>query len=95
MDERPLDDGLPMKGFCNPQPREKRMRSELVHAALHHEPNRYALCHLLAKGMRALHRPNTRLQNTMNEALQLLTQEQPQTKSRIVEMPSAQRRRAA
>jgi hypothetical protein len=71
------------------------MRSELVHTALNREPNCYALCHLIAKATRALHRPNTRLQDTMNEALQLLAQEQPQTKSRIVEIPSAESLRAA
>jgi hypothetical protein len=71
------------------------MRSELVHNALNREPNRYALCHLIAKATRALHRPNTRVQNTMNEALQLLSQEEPSTKSRIVEIPSSEELRAA
>jgi hypothetical protein len=71
------------------------MRSELVHTALDREPNRYALCHLIAKATRALHRPNTRLQNTTNEALQLLSQEEPRTKSRIVEIPSSEGLRAA
>jgi hypothetical protein len=71
------------------------MRSELVHTALNREPNRYALCHLIAKATRALHRSNTRLQNTTNEVLQLLSQEEPGTKSRIVEIPSSERLRAA
>jgi hypothetical protein len=71
------------------------MRSELVHTALNREPNRCALCHLIAKATRALHRPNTRVQNTMNEALQLLSQEEPSTKSRIVEIPSSEELRAA
>jgi hypothetical protein len=71
------------------------MRSELVHTALNREPNRYALCHLIAKATRALHWPNTRLQNTTNEALQFLSQEEPRTKSRIVEIPSSEGFRAA
>jgi hypothetical protein len=71
------------------------MRSELVHTVVNREPNRYALCHLIAKATRALHRPNTRLQNTTNEALQLLSQEEPRTKSRIVERPSSEGLRAA
>ena len=71
------------------------MRSELVHTALNREPNRYALCHLIARAVRALHRPNTRLQNTTNKALQLLSQEEPSTKSRIVEIPSSEELRAA
>ena len=71
------------------------MRSELVQAVLNRESNCYALCHLLAKATRSLHRPNTRVQDTMNGALQLLAQEQPQTKSRIIEMPPAESLRAA
>ena len=84
-----------MKRPIKSSAQEKAMRSELVHTALNREPNCYALCHLIAKATRALHRPNTRLQNTMNEALQLLAREQPQTKSRIVEIPSAESLRAA
>jgi len=95
MDERQAGNGLPMNKPMKSSSQEKTMRSELVHTALNREPNCYALCHLIAKATRALHRPNTRLQDTMNEALQFLAQEQPQTKSRIVEIRSAESLRAA
>jgi hypothetical protein len=36
--------------------------------ALAHESNRYLLTRLIAKATRKLHRPNTRVQDTMNDA---------------------------
>jgi len=48
------------------------MRSELIFQAIIHESNRYMLCRVTAKGTRALHKPNTRLQETTNEALRHL-----------------------
>jgi hypothetical protein len=47
------------------------MRSELVFKALAYESNRYQFCRLIAKGTRKLHRPNTRLQDTTNDVLEL------------------------
>jgi len=49
------------------------MRSELVFKALSYEPNRYQLVRIVAKGTRRLHRPNTRLQETMNTVLEHFT----------------------
>ena len=49
------------------------MRSELVFKALSHQPNRYELFRLVAKGTRRLHRPNTRVQDTTNEMLERFT----------------------
>jgi hypothetical protein len=46
------------------------MRSELVFKALTHESNRYQLVRLVAKGTRKLHRPNSRIQETMNAVLE-------------------------
>jgi hypothetical protein len=46
------------------------MRSELVFKALAHESNRYLLVRLVAKGTRKLHRPNTRVEETMNAVLE-------------------------
>jgi len=46
------------------------MRSELVFKALAHESNRYKLVRLVAKGTRKLHRPNTRVEETMNAVLE-------------------------
>ncbi|HEX9119122.1 MAG TPA: DNA-directed RNA polymerase subunit omega [Terriglobales bacterium] len=42
-------------------------RSDLVFEALHTFRNRYMLCQLASKATRRFHRPNTRIQETMNE----------------------------
>ena len=47
----------------------KTMRSDLVFDALHTMRNRYMLCQLASKATRRFHRPNTRIQETMNEVL--------------------------
>jgi hypothetical protein len=44
-------------------------RSDLVFEALHTLRNRYMLCQLASKATRRFHRPNTRIQETMNEVL--------------------------
>jgi hypothetical protein len=44
-------------------------RSDLVFDALHTLRNRYMLCQLASKATRRFHRPNTRIQETMNEVL--------------------------
>jgi hypothetical protein len=44
------------------------MRSDLVFDAVAHVPSRYALTLLAAKATRKLHRPNTRIQDTANDA---------------------------
>ena len=46
------------------------MRAELTLMALAHESNRYLLTRLMAKATRKLHRPKTRLQDTMNDAFE-------------------------
>jgi hypothetical protein len=56
------------------------MRADLVLMALAQESNRYSLTRLIAKATRKLHRPNTRLQDTMNDAFERVAaqhQEQP------------------
>lgn len=45
------------------------MRSELVSSAMAHVVNRFLLDKLAAKAARKLHRPNTRIQDTMNDVL--------------------------
>ncbi len=45
------------------------VRSDLVFEALHTLRNRYMLCQLASKATRRFHRPNTRIQETMNEVL--------------------------
>ena len=46
---------------------EDTMRSELVFGAITNVPNRYLLTKLASKAMRKLHRPNTRVQETVND----------------------------
>ncbi len=46
------------------------MRSTLIHAALRPVSNRYTLCQLASQATRRFHRPNTRIQDTMNEVLE-------------------------
>ncbi len=52
------------------------MRSRKVFGALHSMKNRYILCQLASKATRKFHRPNTRIQETMNEVLELIASEQ-------------------
>jgi hypothetical protein len=46
------------------------MRSELIHDALDTVTNRYLLCQLVSKATRKFHKPNTRIQETMNDVLE-------------------------
>ena len=43
------------------------MRSQLVFDALAHVPNRFRLVRVASKAARELHRPGTRIQDTMND----------------------------
>lgn len=45
------------------------MRSELVFGAMAHISNRYLLSRFAAKAIRQFHRPNTRIEDTMNDVL--------------------------
>ena len=45
------------------------MRSKLVFEAVTTLRNRYMLCQLASKATRRFHKPNTRIQETMNEVL--------------------------
>lgn len=49
------------------------MRSELVFATKFHMHGRYPLCRLVAHAARRMHRPNDRIQDTLNEVLMLLS----------------------
>jgi hypothetical protein len=71
------------------------MRSELVFNALVHESNRYKLVRLVAKGTRKLHRPNTRIQETMNEVLEHFSATFPVGEDGMYEQGSEQEMLAA
>lgn len=45
------------------------MRSDLIYDALGTVQNRYLLCQVASKATRKFHRPNTRVQDTMNDVL--------------------------
>lgn len=50
------------------------MRSDLVYPAVRNLPNRYLLCQVASKATRKFHRPNTRVQDTMNQILEKFAQ---------------------
>jgi hypothetical protein len=45
------------------------MRSDLIFGALRPVRNRYTLCQLAAQATRKFHKPNSRIQETMNDVL--------------------------
>jgi hypothetical protein len=71
------------------------MRADLTLMALAHESNRYLLTRLIAKATRKLHRPNTRLQDTMNDALKRFGSSKPRAAHRTAEAANSAVGRAA
>jgi len=65
------------------------MRADLTLMALAHESNRYLLTRMIAKATRKLHRPNTRLQDTMNDAFQRFSCSKPREGRRAAEAASS------
>jgi len=53
------------------------MRSELIFGAMTYVSNRFLLTRLAAKATRSFHRPNTRIEDTANEVLELFTHGNP------------------
>jgi len=53
------------------------MRSELVFNAIAYVSNRFLLTKLASKATRKLHRPNSRIQDTTNDALVRLSRANP------------------
>ena len=72
------------------------MRSDLIYSAVATVPNRYMLCQLASKATRRFHRPNTRVQETMNEVLERFSElgESEKVGTREVVVAEAQRRAA-
>jgi hypothetical protein len=75
------------------------MRSELIFGALTHVNNRYQLCQLASKATRKLHKPNTRLQDTMNDVLVRFRDSSPAAappvaRQEAITLPRPQRRAA-
>ena len=71
------------------------MRSNLVFEALHTLRNRYMLCQLASKATRKFHRPNTRIQETMNQVLERIgAADREQVLAEPEKVAEAQRRAA-
>jgi hypothetical protein len=71
------------------------MRSDLVFEALHTLRNRYLLCQLASKATRRFHRPATRIQETMNDVLDKISDADRDDILREPEVVAEQQRRAA
>jgi hypothetical protein len=74
----------------------KEMRSELIYDALRAVQNRYLLCQVASKATRKFHRPNTRIQDTMNEVFERFADSESPTRI-VAQAPVVHevRRRAA
>ncbi len=71
------------------------MRSDIVFEALHTLRNRYMLCQLASKATRRFHRPNTRIQETMNEVMERIAVAQRQQVLAEPDQVAEAQRRAA
>jgi hypothetical protein len=71
------------------------VRADLTLMALARESNRYLLTRLIAKATRKLHRPNTRLQDTMNDVFERFDCSKPRATRRAAEAASSSQGRAA
>jgi uncharacterized protein YoaH (UPF0181 family) len=48
------------------------MRSDKIHRALAHGMNRFEVCQLVAKGVKATHKTGSRFEDSINDVLQYL-----------------------
>ena len=71
------------------------MRADLTFMALAHESNRYLLTRLIAKATRKLHRPNTWLQDAMNDVFERCGCSKPRADRRAAGAASSSEGRAA
>ena len=71
------------------------MRSDLIFPAVKTVRNRYTLCQIAAKATRKFHKPNTRIQETMNEILQKMGASEPQDIVAPTEVLAEVQKRAA
>ena len=87
----------PELNICNKDRTSGRntVRADLTLMALARESNRYLLTQLIAKATRKLHRPKTRLQDTMNDAFERFGCSKPRATRRAAEAASNSQGRAA
>ncbi len=67
------------------------MRSDLVFGVQVQVPNRYQLCRLASHATRKLHKPNDRIQDTVNDVLILFRKASPVAEACVVPKPTAGR----
>ena len=53
------------------------MRSDQIHRALSRNINRFEVCQLVSKGVRATHKVGSRFEDTINDALDYLGKQEP------------------
>jgi ABC-type sulfate transport system substrate-binding protein len=71
------------------------MRSDLIFPAVKTVRNRYTLCQIASKATRKFHKPNTRIQETMNEILQRMGTAPPEQVVGHAEVLAEVQKRAA
>lgn len=76
-------------------PLEKTMRSELVFGAMKYVQNRFLLTKGVAKATRKLHRPNTRIEETMDEVFIRFSRVNPITEVQGSGTPPSRRAKRA
>jgi hypothetical protein len=81
--------------FIHRNEENKLMRSDLVFDAVHTLRNRYTLCQLASKATRKFHKPNTRIQDTTNDVLNLIADSERQDVLIEPETATEAQRRAA
>ena len=58
------------------------MRSDQIHRALAHGMNRFEVCQLVSKGVKATHKTGSRFEDSINDVLQYIgTHDTPQASS--------------
>jgi hypothetical protein len=74
------------------------MRSDLVFDVMPHVPNRFLLTRLAATATRRFHRPNTRIQETVNDVLMRFNRarliQEAQTENNVQPLRPTERARA-
>jgi hypothetical protein len=65
------------------------MRSDLVFGAYVQVPNRYQLCRLTSHATRKLHKPNDRIQDTVNDVLTFFRKANPIAEAGVFPKPTA------
>ena len=72
------------------------MRSDLIYDAVRTVQNRYLLCQVASKATRKFHKPNTRIQDTMNEVFERFAESESSTRilTQSGKFAEAQRRAA-